>query len=236
MKWGEFMLQSLPPWELLLKKIAWHQLGEIQGKKILDFGSGIGVTADHYSANNEVVAVEPSEESVAQRWKNHPYRQIVGSMDALQEFADETFDVILCHNVLEYAADRERIIQEFHRLLKPDGFLSIVKHNRPGRVMQMVVLLNNFDKAHDLLDGKDGTAAQYGAIHYYDDSDITNWCDGLHMEKISGIRAFWDLQQNQESHKDPAWQEKMIEVELRVSEIEEYRNIAFFHHLIIRKL
>lgn len=233
---GEFMLESLPPWELLLKKIVWLQLGDIQGKKILDFGSGMGVTADHYSVNNEVVAVEPSEESVAQRWNNHPYRQIVGSMDALREFADETFDVILCHNVLEYAADREKIIQEFHRLLKPDGILSIVKHNRPGRVMQMVVLLNDFDKAYDLLDGKNGNAAQYGTIHYYEDSDITKWFDGLHIEKVSGIRTFWDLQQNQESHKDPAWQEKMLETELRVSEIEEYRNIAFFHHLIVRKL
>lgn len=229
------MRQNLPPWEWLLKKIVWHQLGEIQDKKILDFGSGIGVTADYYAANNEVVAVEPSEERVAQRWQDHPYRQIVGSTDALREFEDEFFDVIFCHNVLEYAADRERIIQEFHRLLKPDGFLSVVKHNRPGRVMQMVVLLNDFDKAHDLLDGKDGTAAQYGAIRYYEDSDITQWCDGLHIERISGIRTFWDLQQNQQCHQDPAWQEKMIQVELRVSQMEEYRDIAFFHHLIIKK-
>lgn len=229
------MLQNLPPWELLLKKIVWHQLGELQGKNILDFGSGIGVTADHYAANNEVLAVEPLEESAAHRWQEHPYRQIIGSMDALRQMGDETFDVILCHNVLEYATDRENIIREFHRLLKPDGFISVVKHNRPGRVMQMVVLLNEFEKAHDLLDGKDGTATQYGTIRYYEDLDITRWCSGLRIEKVFGIRTFWDLQQNQQCHKDAAWQEKMIEVELRVSELEEYRNVAFFHHLILRK-
>lgn len=94
------MLQNLPPWELLLKKIVWYQLGEIQNKRILDFGSGIGVTANHYAAGNEVVAVEPSEESVAQRWYENPYRQIVGSTDALRQLEDEAFDVILCHNVL----------------------------------------------------------------------------------------------------------------------------------------
>lgn len=229
------MLQNLPPWEQLLKKIVWLQLDEMRDKKILDFGSGIGVTADHYAADNDVVAVEPSEKNVARRWQNHPYLQIVGSTDALRQIGDETFDVILCHNVLEYADDREDIVREFHRLLKPDGFISIVKHNRSGRVMQMVVLLNEFEKAHNLLDGKDGTAAQYGAIRYYADSDITKWCDGLRVEKISGIRTFWDLQQNQECQKEPAWQEKMIEVELRVSQIQPYRDIAFFHHLIIRK-
>lgn len=229
-------LSNLPPWELLLKRILWTQLGEIHGKRILDFGSGIGVTASRYAADNDVVAVEPSAEIAARRWDENPYRQIVGSTDALREFGDETFDVIFCHNVLEYAPDRECIVREFHRLLKPDGFISIVKHNRPGRVMQMVVLLNEFGKAHALLDGEDGASAEYGTIRYYADSDITKWCDRLHIAKVSGIRTFWDLQQKQECHKDPAWQEKMIEVELRVSQMDAYRDIAFFHHIILEKL
>lgn len=229
------MLESLQPWELLLKKIVWRQLGDIRNKRILDFGSGVGITASHYAAENEVVAVEPSEESVAARWTEHPYRQILGSTDALRELEDGYFDVILCHNVLEYASDRQDILREFHRLLKPDGFLSVVKHNRPGRVMQMVVLLNAFDRAHDLLDGKDGTAAQYGAIRYYEDSDIIKWCGQFRIENVSGIRTFWDLQQEQACHGDPQWQEKMIEMELRVADMDVYRDIAFFHHLILRK-
>ena len=228
-------LMNLPPWELLLKKILWKQLGDIRGKRILDFGSGIGVMADHYAADNEVVAVEPSEESVAQRWQENNNLQITGSTEALHELEDESFDVILCHNVLEYVTDAESIVREFRRLLKPDGMISVVKHNRAGRVMQMVVLLNEFGKANDLLDGKDSTAAQYGAIHYYEDADLLKWCDGLRIERVSGIRAFWDLQQNQECHKDPDWQEKMIEMEMRVSDIKEYRDIAFFHHVILRK-
>lgn len=59
--------------------------------------------------------------------------------------------------VLEYAEDREDIVKEFARILKNDGKISIVKHNRAGRVMQMVVLLNDFEHAHSLLDGKDVT-------------------------------------------------------------------------------
>ena len=43
------------------------------------------------------------------------------------------------------------------------------------------------------------------------------------------------LQQNQEKHGDEQWQERMMELEMRVSDIEEYRNIAFFHHLIFTK-
>ncbi len=228
-------LSELPPWEKLLKRIVWQQLGDIQNKKILDFGSGIGVTADHFARHNEVIAIEPNEESIANRWRDHDYVQLTGSTNQLRSFADETFDLILCHNVLEYAPDRETIVQEFSRILKKDGMISLVKHNRPGRVMQMVVLLNNFEHAHALLDGQQGKSTEYGAICYYNDSDIEKWADELHIQKTLGIRTFWDLQQNQALHTDADWQNQMVEIEMRVSEVEAYRSIAFFHHLIIRK-
>ena len=56
-------------------------------------------------------------------------------------------------------------------MLKQDGILSIVKHNRPGRVMQMAVLLDDFEKANALLDGKNSTASKFGTIRYYGDND-----------------------------------------------------------------
>ena len=229
------MLESLSPWELLLKKMVFSQLGNVQQLRILDFGSGLGVTANHYAKSNEVVAVEPSDEVLCNRFEENSYQQIHGDITAVRTFEDNSFDMILCHNVLEYVPDRLEILQEFYRVLKPGGILSVVKHNRPGRVMQMTVLLNEFEKAKALLDGSDGHAAQCGTIRYYEDEDLTNWCDNLKVVKVLGIRAFWDLQQNQECHKDPEWQEAMLEMEMRVSEIDVYRNIAFFHHLIIRK-
>ena len=228
-------LDSLLHWEALLKKVLWTQIGQLSNQRILDFGSGIGVTADHYAEGNDVVAVEPSEESVQKRWDDHPYCQIVGSTDALRQILDESFDVIFCHNVLEYAPDREEILREFYRLLKPQGILSLVKHNRPGRVMQMVVLLNDFEKADALLNGEDGYSADYGTIHYYEDEDVMEWCDGFCIRETYGIRTFWDLQQNQQCHKDAEWQEKMVAAELRVSRLQPYRDVAFFHHLILEK-
>ena len=218
-----------------MKKIVWEQLGDICGKKILDFGSGIGVTANYLAKNNDVIAIEPDEESVNGRWADNQYVQIKGSTEELRKFEDETFDKIICHNVLEYAEDREDIVKEFGRILKNDGKISVVKHNRAGRVMQMVVLLNDFEHAHSLLDGNDGTTSMYGAIRYYEDKDIENWCPSLMIEKTLGMRTFWDMQQNQENHKDPDWQDKMVEIEMRVSDMDEYKEIAFFHHLIIKK-
>ena len=136
-------LAELPAWERLLKKIVWAQLGDVQGKNILDFGSGEGITANHFAENNYVVAIEPSQDMLVTRWADFEYRQIQGDVKALSVFDDNTFDMIICHNVLEYIEDKKSVLAELYRVLKPQGILSIVKHNRAGRVMQMAVLLES---------------------------------------------------------------------------------------------
>lgn len=228
-------LAELPAWERLLKKIVWAQLGDIREKRILDFGSGEGITANHYARNNDVVAIEPSEEMLVNRWADFEYRQIQGDISKLSEFEDDFFDVILCHNVLEYTEDKKRVLAELYRVLKPHGMLSIVKHNRAGRVMQMAVLLDDLEKANDLLDGKNSTASKFGVIRYYEDEMISGWVPGLKKSDCFGIRTFWDLQQNQEKHNTEEWQSRMMQLEMRVSQMEEYRKISFFHHLLFSK-
>ena len=228
-------VKELPAWERLFKKIVWNQLGDLEGKKILDFGSGEGITANHYAGNNYVTAIEPSEEMLSNAWKDNEYIQIVGDINALSAFEDESFDMIICHNVLEYIDDKETVVKSLARVLKKDGVMSIAKHNRAGRVMQMAVLLDDFEKANALLDGENSTASKFGAIRYYEDEDISKWEPRLIISEIFGIRTFWDLQQNQEKHSDEDWQDKVMQLEMRVAQIPEYREIAFFHHLMLKK-
>lgn len=224
----------VPAWERLFKKIVWKQLGDMEGKKILDFGSGEGITANHFAEKNDVTAIEPSKEMLSNAWKDYEYTQIVGDVNALSAFKNETFDMIICHNVLEYIDDNAAVVKALARVLKKDGIISIVKHNRAGRVMQMAVLLDDFEKANEILDGKDSTASKFGTIRYYEDNDITNWEPQITISDILGIRTFWDLQQNQQKHGYEARQEKMLQLELRVSQMREYKNIAFFHHLLLK--
>ena len=228
-------ITELPAWERLLKKIVWKQLGNPEGKKILDFGSGEGITANHFAMKNDVTAIEPSEEMLSTAWKDYEYNQIVGDVNALSSFKDETFDIIICHNVLEYIDDKEAVLKALARVLKKDCLLSIAKHNRAGRVMQMAVLLDDFEKANALLDGENSTASKFGTIRYYEDEDIIKWAPELTVSELFGIRTFWDLQQNQEKHSDEDWQDKMMQLEMRVAQMPEYRKVAFFHHLLLTK-
>lgn len=58
--------------------------------------------------------------------------------------------------------------------------------------------------------------------------DIIKWVPELTVSDVFGIRTFWDLQQNQEKHGDEDWQDKMIQLEMRVAQIPAYKEIAFF--------
>ena len=221
------------PWGRLFYRLVWHNLA-FKNKKILDFGSGFGVTANHLAKCNNVTAVEPNSELLEHSICDNHYEQITGSMDALKKMDNNSFDVILCHNVLEYVEDRTALIAEFHRLLKKDGILSIVKHNRIGKIMHKAVFENNIDEAMALLNGGRALSQNFGAIDEYEMEDLKDYIAGRFiLDKVHGIRTFYGMQPN--SFKcEPDWEEKMFMLECAVESEPVYTNIAYFQHLLLK--
>lgn len=233
----KYLENTNKPWGKLFYRVLWSQLPELSSAQILDFGSGFGITANHLAKNNEVVAIEPSKNMVEMRMTENYYKQLLGDISLLKRLEDCSFDMVLCHNVLEYTPSRDEIIKEFYRVLKPNGIISLVKHNHIGRIMQKVVFENNVDEALELINGGDMNVMNFGKVHYFDINDVRNWISDLNIdiEEIYGIRTFWALQQNNEIKHELNWQNKMFQIEMKVSTIEEYTKISFFNHLLLRK-
>lgn len=221
------------PWGQIYYDILFEQLKGIKDKRVLDFGSGFGLLANHLAQENQVLAVEPNEEMVALRIRDHPYQQFVGSLDQLASLEDTSFEVILCHNVLEYVEDRKLVLEEFTRLLKPGGLLSIVKHNEVGRVMQTVVFENDTQKALDLLAGQDLETHSMGLAQAYDIGAAVEDL-ALEVHDYQGIRVFYGLQDNRFKGKED-WRESMLKMELAVCHESPYREIAFFQHYSLKR-
>ena len=222
------------PWGRLFYRLVWHNL-EFREKRILDFGSGFGVTANHLAARNDVTAVEPNEEILEHRICENHYLQIAGSLELLKDIEDASFDVILCHNVLEYIENRADYIAEFHRLLKKDGILSIVKHNKHGKVMHKVVFENNADEAMALLNGENAMSQNFGTINEYELEDLQEcMAERFVLDKLCGIRTFFGIQPNS-FKSDPGWEESMYALECAVENDPVYSNVAFFQHLLLIK-
>lgn len=223
------------PWGLLFYRIIWDQLGQLKNKKILDYGSGFGVTANELAAQNDVTAIEPNKDMIKLRYKQNTYQQLVGTIESLKQEPNQKYDVIICHNVLEYVKDREALIAEFHRILKKDGFISIVKHNKLGKIMQKAVLEYKVEEVLTLLENRNVKSSNFGTIDIYDNEDIENYSKGvLKIEDYYGVRIFFALQNNELKVK-PGWLDEMFTLERRADQIPELRDIAFFHHIILKK-
>ncbi len=222
------------PWGKLFYQLAWHSI-ECEGKKILDFGSGFGYTANHFAKCNTVIAVEPNEEMLEHRICDNAYEQIVGSIEVLKQLKEQSFDMIICHNVLEYVEERSSILQEFCRILKPDGCISVIKHNRAGKIMQKAVFEYKIEEAMELLDNRNVESVNFGMIDEYEDSELEVWSGGLlKTDKIYGLRMFYALQRNELKVGDE-WLENMFRLECKAEKIPEFRDIAFFHHVILKR-
>ena len=106
-----------------------------QGKTVLDVGCGGGLLAEEFARLNcRVTGIDPSEASLAiarqhaqQSGLDVTYQAGVGEH---LPFADKSFDIIVCCDVLEHVHSIEQVIKEIARVLTPEGIFFYDTINR----------------------------------------------------------------------------------------------------------
>ncbi|MBW9220265.1 methyltransferase domain-containing protein, partial [Methanothermococcus sp. SCGC AD-155-N22] len=105
---------------------------DIKRKKsiVLDCGCGFG---SYYPLTKDLntLYLDLSYNQLKRFGKKYGLRsnRICGDMLNLP-FKDNTFDLILCINILEHVVDIDRALKELHRVLKNDGILLVIAVNR----------------------------------------------------------------------------------------------------------
>lgn len=106
-----------------------RQYVELEGKRILDVGCGLGMYVEKFRQfSSEVYGVDIDAEKVALASQRLPNIQ-VSPAESLP-FPDESFDVILLHEVIEHVDDDRQTIREAYRCLAPGGKIVIYAPNR----------------------------------------------------------------------------------------------------------
>ena len=224
------------PWGKMFYEQIFNQLVLPEDKrlKILDFGAGFCITSGHYAKDHDVTSVEPNEEMYSERFDGD-YTLITKGIEYLSEVADNTYDVVICHNVLEYVEDKAAILKELERVLKSGGKLSVIKHNVYGRAMASAVFGDDPKASLDLLSGEKEDSI-FGNRDVYPNEYLTDLFSGeMSLEEVFGIRAFFGLSKNNEIKYTDDWYKNMLELEIKASRMDEYKKVAFFNHLILKK-
>lgn len=105
----------------------------VRDARVLDAGCGTGygsrMLADAGAAH--VVGVDVSDDAVALAAGQLGDRgeTVRGDVSSLP-FEDDAFDVVVCFEVIEHVEDRESALDEFARVLRPEGTLVISSPNR----------------------------------------------------------------------------------------------------------
>jgi 2-polyprenyl-6-hydroxyphenyl methylase/3-demethylubiquinone-9 3-methyltransferase len=116
------------------------------GLRVLDIGCGGGLLAEEFARLGcAVVGVDPSEESLAAARAHAAslglaidYQCATG--EALP-FADGSFDIAYCCDVLEHVTDLRQVIAETARVLRPGGTYLYDTINRTGQSRLIMIKL-----------------------------------------------------------------------------------------------
>jgi SAM-dependent methyltransferase len=110
----------------------------------LDFGCGDGQLTRELPAA-EVTAADVSLVALKRARENIPgVTLVVLDQDASLPFPDESFDLVLCADTLEYVEDLPRTLSELRRVLALDGRLALTTPMH-GRLTGFDVLAHGFE-------------------------------------------------------------------------------------------
>jgi ubiquinone/menaquinone biosynthesis C-methylase UbiE len=117
------------------KEAVFSLLPEVQGRRVLEVGCGTGNFSLAWSRQGaEVVGLDCSGPMLA-RAQDKARRQglaitWVRGLASSLPFVDGSFDGVMCILALDFMTDRETVLQEMVRVLRPGGFVSVAMLNR----------------------------------------------------------------------------------------------------------
>lgn len=106
--------------------------GSIQGKRILDIGSGNGDISEYFSVKNSQYSVDVKD---LRRNKDTKVDFFVVDSEDLP-FEDHYFDIVISSHVIEHVHNQGKHLDEIHRVLKVDGVGYIGTPNRTSPIME----------------------------------------------------------------------------------------------------
>jgi len=150
-------------------------------------------------------------------------------------FAAESFDVVACHNLLEYSEDPSTTVRDIAHVLRKDGVFSLLVRNRAGEVLKDAVKSADWKLATANLTAETVVDTLYGnRMRLFAPADLQELLarTGLEIVAEQGVRVFSDYL-NQDDPTD-ATRSQIFELESKLGARPEFFAIARYIQVIAR--
>ena len=209
--------------------------------RILDAGGGSGHMAVRLAGlGHSVVLCDVSDEMLATAAMRAAEAGVTAaielrhlSIQAYANIADERFDLVLCHAVLEWLDDPESAVGDLALLVKQGGHLSLMFYNRFASLLKRT-LAGDFEAAlEDYETGPIRRGWGEGATAL-DNEVVVSWLEDqdLEVSARAGIRIFHDHVVDKLG--GPQGLAQLIELEKAVCRSEPFASLGQHTHLTCR--
>ena len=151
-------------------------------------------------------------------------------------FSAASFDVILCHNILEYVDDPAAVLRGAARALRDSSaILSIVVRNRAGEVFKTAIQVGDLAAAEANLTAEWGFESLYGGrVRLFSPPDLHAMLNAESLISIAerGVRVFADYLPPRISLSSEY--ARILELERKLGRRPQYAAVARYTHCLAR--
>jgi phosphatidylethanolamine/phosphatidyl-N-methylethanolamine N-methyltransferase len=167
------------------RKAVLEALGLRPGDRVLEVGVGTGLSLPLYPADVRVTGIDVSREML-DKARARVARRRLANVDALLEmdaeamsFPDASFDQVVAMYVVSVVADPGRLLEELHRVCRPDGEIYLVNHVRSD---------------NPLVGAVEKSLARFSdKLGFHPDFDLADLVGRHELTQVSRINFFWKV-------------------------------------------
>lgn len=151
-----------------------------------------------------------------------------------ESFEDGSFDLILCHNVLEFVDHPGAVLTSVDRILRgPFGVLSVLVRNQPGEVLKAALLNSDLAAAERNLNAEWGDESLYGGkVRLFTRDSLRSLLAGASFSVVAerGVRVISDYLPSTISRTGNY--EQIFELERKLGMRPEFSAMARYTHCL----
>lgn len=234
----------------LRSELAWENLHcflsrNSSGQRALDVGGGTGSASVQLARMGfEVVLLDSSEEMLGVARTQAETGGVTARIsfrhaDAGQLadlFTGDSFDVVVCHNLLEYLEDPLGTVCHIAHVLRKDGLLSLLVRNRAGEVLRAAIKTGDRALATANLSAETVVDSLFGEpVRVFAPAEVHDMLarPGLEVVAEHGVRVFSDYIGTEEMAGE--FYRPVFELELTLGARPEFAAIARYLQVIARR-